>query len=133
MDIKSLQEVHSTEFELKDPRDGRTPLGAFITVAGPEHPKRKQLAFSIQRRVRARIQKANKIELGDPEDELQALDLAVSCTLGWRGLNDGATPIEFSSEKARELYTTPGLEWIKKQVMEAMYDNSLFIKGFVKD
>lgn len=131
MKLSQLKVEQESEMELKDPRNG-DPLGASIRLAGPEHPKRKAIVFANQRRTRARIQKLGRIELGDPEeDEAQSIDLAVACTLGWKGVEDDAGPVEFSEAAARKLYSDPELVWVRQQVLNALSDQAVFIKGSV--
>jgi hypothetical protein len=84
MKLNAIKVEQEVTIELKDPRNGE-PLGAFVRLAGPEHPKRKAIVFANQRRTRARIQKAGRFELTDPEeDEQQSIDLAGSRTMTGR-------------------------------------------------
>jgi len=131
MKLNNLKVEQETTVELKDPRND-TPLGAFVTLAGPEHPKRKSIVFANQRRTRARIQKLGRLELNDPEeDEAQSIDLCVACTLGWKGFEDDSGPVEFSEAASRKLYSDPELIWVRQQVLNALSDQAVFIKGSV--
>jgi hypothetical protein len=133
MDLVSIQDTDSVEFELKDPRDNKTPLGAFITLAGPEHPKRRTMVFAAQRRARVRMQKIGRLDFADPEEDEQAgIDMAVACTLGWRGIEEGGKPVQFSEAAARDIYTRKGFTWIRRQVQDALGDQALFITDSVK-
>ena len=99
--IKSISDAQSADVELKDPVSG-TALGATITLAGPEHPKRKAIEFARQRKVRAKFQKAGKLEFTDPaDDEQDNIELLAACTLGWSGITeDDGKEIVFSSNRS---------------------------------
>ena len=128
--IGSIEDASSAVVDLKHPVTG-APLGASITLAGPEHPSRKALEFAKQRKLRAAIQKTGRMELLDPqEDELDAVERLVACTLGWDGIADDAgQPIEFSPAAASKLYATEGLTWLRDQIYTALGERERFIKA----
>lgn len=129
LDIDSIQEVAEAEVQLRHPVT-KAPLGAFVTLAGPEHPKRRAIAFERQRRVRAGLQKTGRIQLDDPEQSAEE-DLAflAACTLGWKGLAHGGAAIPYSETAAADLYSRPELAWLRAQVMEALNERENFIRG----
>ena len=129
LDIASITEAAEAEIPLPHPVT-KVPLGASITVAGPEHPKRKAIVFDRQRRIRARMQKTGRLQLDDPEkSEEDDIALLAACTLGWNGLEEDGIAIAFSEAAAAALYARPELGWLRAQVMEAINDRENFIRG----
>lgn len=127
MDLNQVIENDTGSFQLKHPVDG-APLGIIFTLAGPEHPIRQKLSLQIKRDMRRRVQRAGKLVLEDPEDELaQETDFLVACTLGWTGLEiDGAT-VAFDPGAARKLYEESRFAWVRRQVARALDDAEVFI------
>lgn len=122
--ITDIQDAQSAVLELKHPITG-VLLGATITLAGPEHPKRKAVEFAKQRQLRAAIQKTGRLEMVQPEeDELNAIERLVACTLGWTGIADDNGPIEFSPSAAEKLYSA---RWLRDQVGMALDERERFI------
>ncbi len=130
-DIDSIQTLDSAKIELVHPVDG-APLGAQITVAGPEHPARKKLLYAMQRRLRAQASKVRKPGGFDPEaDTEEAIDNLASITLGWQGIGANGKEIPFSAAAARDLYTSK--PWIAEQINIALADRENFIVSSKKD
>lgn len=97
-------------------------LDAWITLCGQDskvyRQKRRELrSKSMQAKV------ADAVELS----EQHAMEVRVACTLGWRGLDEGNKPIKFSQEKALEIYTDPGYQWIVDQVDRFIGDRANFL------
>lgn len=127
MDLNTIADVSTSDYTVIDPTTG-APTDLVITLAGPEHEKRKQLDLSRARKVRRELAKSGKLQMVDPEDEIEdQTDLMVVCTLGWKGLEDKGVPVPFSPEKARELYGDPKLAWLRKQVLNALFERDRFI------
>lgn len=128
--LKSIKTATTATYDVLDPQTGQ-PVGATITLAGPEHPKRKQLDFDLARKARAKFQKQNRITLSDPEDDVDNnTERLVAATLGWAGFaDDDGKAIEFSADAALKLYTDPEMAWLRTQVLGAMDSAELFIKG----
>lgn len=131
--IGSIQDALSAPVEIKDPSTGAS-VGATVTLAGPEHPKRKAVEFSRQRKQRASFQKTGKLDLGDPEDdEATNIDTLIACTLGWEGITDDAgKPIAYSESAAATLYATDGQGWLRAQLLAALGERDRFIKTSAK-
>jgi len=126
-DISTITDAQSASIDLKHPVTGAL-LGATVSLAGPEHPTRKAIDFNKQRKLRAAIQKSGKLELTDPaDDELDGIEKLASCTLGWSGITDGATVVEFSKAAALKLYSTEGMGWLRAQLLTAMEERERFI------
>lgn len=132
-DIAQIHDVASASIDIKHPTTGES-IGAQIEVAGPEHPQRKAIEFARQRKIRAGLQKTGKIELSDPaDDELDAIEMLTSCTLGWKGITEGGVEVPFSRDAAYKLYSTEGLAWLRIQVLNAMGERDRFIKASAND
>lgn len=134
-DIDSIQDLDTAEIELLNPKT-RQGTGAFITLAGPEHPDRKAQTFNMIRKARADMARAAAARRGavrqpdDPEDDLRdSITMLASITLGWRGISQGGKPIAFSKQAALDLYTDPKRQWIVRQLMADMNAIDVFTKA----
>jgi hypothetical protein len=129
LDIESVTESAEAVVEIKHPVTG-APTGATVTLAGPEHPKRKKIVFDRQRRLRAKFQKAGKLQFTDPEEEEQeSIDYLAACTLGWSGIGASGKEIKFSEQAAAELYGKPEMAWLRAQIAEALEARENFIRS----
>lgn len=127
MDLTSLIENDTGNFQLKHPVDG-APLGVTFSLAGPEHPVRRKLALQASRDMRRRVQRAGKLVLDDPEDEIaQETEYLVASTLGWSDLEIDGAKVPFSQAAARQLYENPKFAWVRRQVRKALDDAEVFI------
>lgn len=128
--IGSIQDIAAADVELRDPRTD-AGLGAFIVLAGPEHPARRALVLAAAARLREAFAKTGRFVV-DEAGELEQLEQLAALTLGWRGLSaaDG-TPLAFSAEAARALYADPGNQWIVRQLRDALEDRGRFITSSV--
>jgi len=80
--FKDITDKHDADVELLHPVT-RNPLGAAITIAGPEHPKRKAILADRARRIRRKLERTGKLKLDDPEtEEADRIELLAGCTLG---------------------------------------------------
>jgi hypothetical protein len=125
--VGSIHDTQSAEIAIKDPTTGKKL--ATVTMAGPEHPKRKAIEFSKQRRMITALARSGKIENIDPvELEQDKIDLLVACTLAWDGIADAkGEPIPCTAENARTLYSADGHGWLRKSLYEAMDERDRFI------
>lgn len=128
-EISAIKDALSAPIDIKHPVTG-VPLGATVTLAGPEHPTRKAIDFSKQRKLRASIQKTGKLELSDPaDDELDAIEKLAACTLAWSGFADGGDVLVFTPAAALKLYGTDGMGWLRAQLLAAMEERERFISA----
>jgi hypothetical protein len=128
LDLNDIREAATAEVELVHPRT-REPLGATITIAGPEHPARKRMVHDRQRRLRAKFAKTQKFSFADPADEeADEVEFLAGCTLGWRGIVKAGVEIAFSAQEAARLYADPELAWLRAQVRAGLDDLELFIR-----
>lgn len=127
-DLDGIEDVGSADYEVLHPVT-REATGAFITLAGPEHPDRKKMTMSLIRRQRADALRT-KPKATDIEDEIdESRDMLAKVTLGWRGMRKAGAPLPFSQAAAKELYADPKSQWLVKQLMQAMNNAELFIKA----
>jgi hypothetical protein len=127
MDISRIKETDTAEYELQHPVD-RSRLGIVFTLAGPENPKRRKLAISYSRTLRQRMNRTGKLTLDDPEtDFARDTEYLVTCTLGWQGLEIDGAALEYSVAAARTLYETVEYAWVRRQILEALNQQDLFI------
>lgn len=125
-DIATVEDLEQAEIQLK--RNGQ-PLPIFVTLAGPEHPKRKRFAFEKQRRIRKQLAKTGKVEFGDPaEDEAEENDLLADCTLSWRGVVFNGVALPCTRENVLRLLTDKKRAWFRRALREAFDDQEAFTK-----
>ena len=126
--ILSIKSVQSAQVEIRD--ENGAPTGVFFELAGPTHPKRKQIAFNAQRRMQQQLQKTGKMQLDDPaEQESQARENLAAFTLGWSGLtNDTGAQVPFSPAKALELYEDDAYAWLVDQLQAALGEKERFMQ-----
>lgn len=128
LDLNDIQDLDSAELALINPKTG-LPTGAFVTLAGPEHPQRRKRAMDITRQVRATLQRRGRLDTDPEEDLAEGIDLLVLATLGWRGIMRNGKPIPFSADEARRIYTDPRSQWLVVQINNAINDRALFTKA----
>jgi hypothetical protein len=130
--ILSIKSVQSVQVEIKD--ENGAPTGVFFELAGPTHPKRKQIALANQRRLQNQLQKTGKVQLDDPvEQESQAKENLAEFTLGWNGLtDDGGAELQFSKARALELYENDDYAWLVDQLTTALNEKERFMQRSAK-
>ena len=125
-DLATVEDVEAAEVQLK--RNGQ-PLPIFVTLAGPEHPKRKRFAFEKQRKIRKQLAKTGKMDLGDPsEDEAEENDLLADCVLAWRGIAYEGQPLPCTRENIYRLLADKKRAWFRKAIKEAFDDAEAFTR-----
>lgn len=132
-DLDDVVESDAQEMELQHPNTG-AGMGIYFTLAGPEHPVRRSFLFKTQREQRQRFAKMKAPNIGkmladgDPEDEeAQATDYLVLCTLGWRDLKIAGADVPFSKDAARAIYSDPKRAYVRRQVKAFLEDAANFI------
>lgn len=127
-DLDSFEDISAGDYVVKHPETNQ-PTPIVVTLAGPEHPQRKKIAFAHQRRLRKVLQQTGKLQLADPEEEeADEVDMLVSCTLGWKGISVGGKPLAHSAENARMIYSDPKRRWLRDQLKAALNEREHFIK-----
>jgi len=124
-DIAEIEDVETAEVQLK--RNGQ-PMPIWVTMAGPEHPKRKQFDLARSRRMRKQLSKTGKVDFGDPlEDETEQTELLASCVLGWRGMVFKGAVLECNRTNVLMVLNDTKRAWLKKSIREVFDDNEAFI------
>lgn len=109
-----------------------TPLGATITVRGPESAQvrevvRRQLCKLQEREASAKRRGRPAHDEPTLEDfDAQALDLAVAYTAGWSGVELDGQPWPASEANMRTLYAEHS--WIRRQVLDEAQDLGNFVR-----
>lgn len=125
-DLATVEDVESAEIQLK--RNGQ-PLPIFVTMAGPEHSKRKRFAFDKQRKVRKQLAKTGKMEFGDPvEDEAEENGLLADCVLSWRGVAFNGETLPCTKDNVTRLLYDKKRAWFRKAIKEAFDDAEAFTR-----
>jgi hypothetical protein len=131
MDLTSLKMLNSTVVEIFHP-ETLEPIGLKITLASPESEKVKAMRNERTNRRLSAMQKGSKKATFTVEEmEAETVAILVAATQSWELAGDaslwGERP-ECTAENVKRLYTTPGLEWIRKQVDEAFGDQGRFFQ-----
>lgn len=130
-DLDSVADTFTAEYEIQHPVTGNG-TGAFLTLAGPEHPERKRIQLSLIRRARAEAMR-HKPKPTDPEDDIaESRESLVKATLGWRGIRKAGQEVPFSPQAVAELYADPTKQWLVSQVIVAINDRELFIQALAR-
>lgn len=125
-DVSAIEDMEEAEVQLKR---GGQPLPIFVTLAGPEHPKRKRFLFEKQRRIRKQLAKTGKVEFNDPlEDEQEENDLIADCTLAWRGVVFNGETLPCTRENVKRLLEDKKRAWFRRAMKEAFDDQEAFTK-----
>lgn len=126
-DFSSFEDVDSADVRIKAPDTGAA-TSMVVTLAGPEHPARKRLVLSRQRKLRQALSRTGKLPVSDPEeDDAEQVDMLVACTLGWVG-----AAVPFTPAAARQLYEDPKRRWLRDQVQAALDERALFTQASAK-
>ncbi len=127
-DLNDFDNITSAECAITHPLNGQ-PTGNTVTLAGPEHPVRQKFLLDRSRALRAQVRKTGKLEVTDPADEHDSeTDFLIVCTLGWQ-LTAGGQPLAFSADAARALYIDARRQWLRAQLVAALEQTDLFIRG----
>lgn len=112
LNTRDLHE-QGAEMQVKDQFGQDTDF--FITVAGIDSQAWESAAHSLQMQ-----------SLRPDGDKTAVFASMATITLGWRGLTDDGTPVEFSTAKALELYQKA--PYICKQVERFFADRLNFLQ-----
>lgn len=109
----------------REPIESDDGQQAGIRLVGQDSEEfRKASRKNTDRRLRSR-QKGTKITAEELEQD--AIDLLVACTKEWRGIYRNGTPLPYSLENARMLYST--VPFIREQVDEFAGDRANFFRS----
>lgn len=130
-DLSTVKELDCATLKLTHPGTGAL-IGAEITLASANHPKRKSIEFNHSRVLRAKMAKKGRFELNDPQDDAEfEVDRLVGCTLGWSGFVRDGKPIECTPGEARAVYEATA--WLREQCNAFMGDAVNFLHSTKPD
>lgn len=99
-----------------------------VTVVGEHSDKYKKAQRAIVNRRLAVQGKSRKgVTLTAEEIEREALETQIQCVVGFDNLVLDGVVLTYSADAARKLLTDPRLSWIRKQIDDAITDESNFI------
>jgi hypothetical protein len=131
LDLSDYEDVHTGNVVIVHPKT-KAPTTSYLTLAGPEHPARKQIDMQRTRKMRAEFAATGKMPMADPIEEYgDQTEYLVSTVLGWN-LTIGGQPLEFSKQAARELFDDPKRQWLRAQALAGLQKTELFIGGSAK-
>jgi hypothetical protein len=117
-DVSTIIPEDSIEIELVHPVTG-DPTGAFVSIAGPTNAAVKAETRKILDRMRGKKSTSE-------QDERDGINLMAARITGWVGIEKDGEPVAFSKSAAVDLLNDH--PWIRKQLLEAFEDQSLFFK-----
>lgn len=119
--LNDLAAAIETKHEVIHPVNG--PTGWILTLAGDDHPATKAV-------VRKMLDRRSRRKHSSPDqDEQDGMELMTARTLGWEFTKTSTvTPFDYSEAKAREIYGMEGMSWLRRQVLEAMGDETGFFE-----
>ena len=108
-------------FKPKHPVIGETDLE--ITVLGSDSDAYRAASVELQRKVKD-VEKPT-------EDQATAwgAELIASIVTGWKGITSDGEPVPFSPEKAAELFSDTGFDWLVLEIRRAIEDRANFTKA----
>lgn len=131
-DLAMIEDVSEAEIQLK--RNGQ-PIPLWVTMAGPEHHKRKAFAFSKARRMRKALRDGSE-PFTDPAEEVsEENELLADCVLGIRSAAGpfwvlGGQQINAGRSSMLALIEDPKRQWLRKALFEAFNSGEAFTKVF---
>ena len=131
MDLTSLSTTEKAEsgfkMEIVNPATG-VPVGASITLAGTDSKIYQDAQHKIanKRMKRMNSRGGMKFALTSEEVEFESIELLARCTLGWDDVDWEGSPLKFSLENAKMVYTE--LLWLREQCVVAMEDRSNYLQ-----
>ena len=97
----------------------------YIQVVGIDSNEYRKAERAMQNRRSKQAQRGGKKLISAEALDIETIERLARCTKGWRGLTDNKKEIEFSYEKAIELYTEYPL--LRDQVEDFIGDRENFL------
>jgi hypothetical protein len=120
-DLKQFIAKDTVEVQVVHPTEG--PTDWYITLRGKasvEYMKQRAEIFEQSARAGRKALESTK------HYEKVETRLLVASVLDWRGLVEDGIDVPFSREKAKELFETPGLFWLREFIDNQITDASRF-------
>jgi len=126
LDLSKIDVLDECVVELLHPIKG-TPVGASVTLLGPDHPVRRKISTARQTKIRNELKRTGKIQFGDPETDLQdeIAELA-DCVIGWTGIAEEGNEVKYTKENAQRIFAN--VRWLREQVSAELNNKENFIK-----
>ena len=123
-DLMSFEDVQSADVRIKAPDTG-APTPLVISLAGPEHPKRRKIQLDRQRRLRAAAAHRQSPARRPRRRRAGGGRAAGRLHPGVDRHGGQRQVVEFSRAKALEIYTDPRRQWLRAQVKTALDDREV--------
>lgn len=108
------------EREIQVEHKGRK-LPIFVTIAGPEHPSRKAVAFEATRRMREIVFSGGKAETDAETEEAFELAALAGSVISWRGVKVDGVPVECNRANVSRVLGEPRFAWFR-EFIKAEFD-----------
>ena len=119
LDLSASAEQGAT-LQVRHPVSGIELEGVTIKVVGTDSKRFRDI---LKNKAREQMNRKNKpIDLQKAEKE--SIEMLAACTLGWTGISEGGTELQFSTENAIMMYKK--YLWLREQVDEFMNDRANF-------
>lgn len=125
MNIADLLQSPTTTVDIIHPLTNK-PTGIKFTLFSRHSLEVKGLARQIADKRMAAVRQNKPLDTASMDEE--ALDLLVASIKGWEGIEEDGQSVPFSQAKARDLISRQGLEWLRKQLDEALGNDALFFQ-----
>lgn len=124
LELNDFQQAktETCELEILHPKTGMG-TGAFITLLSVDSKEWRKQSMKLRNENQKIMRKRNHVDAEKYDDD--GVKLAAACTVGWRNLYEGDTPIPFTPENALEIYWKH--RFIREQVEEFISDIGNFI------
>jgi len=132
MDLNALSTTEKAgsgfKMEIVNPATG-VPTDASITIVGIDSKVYQEAQHRIANKRMKRMNNRGslKFNLTSEEVEIESIELLARCTLGWDNIDWEGSPLKFSLENAKMIYSE--LLWLREQCVAAMEDRSNFLGG----
>jgi len=113
LDTVTLAE-EGVEFEVVHPKIGNT--GVFIKMLGAD-----------SRQYKAALREVAKKMTPDTTAQDMETELAIRCTVGWRGIDEGGQAMRFSDANLRKVYAAAPI--VREQSVAFMRDRGNYFRG----
>jgi hypothetical protein len=127
LDLDATEYSETAEVTIAHPTNGMPTTMKFIVAGADSAVYMAYDRAATDRRLAAAQQGIRGMDAATIEKE--AVEILVTCTLGWKGVTRGGKDWPFSPENVRALYTDPKFRWLRNQVDRAIGDRKLFIKA----
>jgi len=130
-ELGSIEAVETIEIEIKDPVAEKTGTGWFVTIAGPNHPVHAAKAIERARKLQLAmvLEGRERVIERSLDDQAQArVEMAISCTVAWRGLMNGQGELACDPSNVRKVLADPKQSWVVDQITEVLNDRARFIR-----